>query len=1156
MTRKHCLSGMALLTFGLSVAAFAGAPAAPGGAPAEDINPKAIHLSAARSAVDVRDWKRAISHFRAALETDPADLDLRKELAGVLFTAGYVDQALAEYDRILETASHRHDVRDAAVTATMAIRDFDAAISRLLRYPRARRKDRAYRLRLARAYAWSKRPGQALPLYEGLVREAPGQRETYREYLAALLAANEWSALARESAAYLERWPDDVQVCLYRIDVLLRGDDVGAAVLVLQALARNPAAASDDVWVRLGDLQLACGFDLETVRAMLEEASARRAAPKVRVRLAVLYAYDGQFHRAFAALERAGKEGAPVHQVMAARAELYALAGMYRTALRQFAALLRVDRADARALKGMARAAAPLQRLDQAKSALLRALIQCPGDMDATYQYVRLLEERGETKEALAVVNAVIAGAPQSPTARLLLGRLLTAAGQREKAGEAFAFVTERLVETGTDAMVRTGRITETNLRLVPPAVWRDVIVRAPGDEAARAHLAGALYREARLGESSRVWEALVAAQPQNPHYTLGLVGSLVARGLHARPENRKRVTDALDFLLQADALSQADAARLAELLAKMEKWEEVVAVTTRSMQKQADDVHATALHAGALLALGREDEALAVIERYLAAKPDNVPARFRLWARLGDFARSKDDTAYARASAGLRKILDEEPANLDVSHALARLATTHKDYDSGRGSLERILDAAPGDADALLWRARLESWDGEYDASLEYYGRYAAANPSDRRVHLERARVLGWALRFQEALDAYSAGIRAEGADDPPGDGASDWARALYLEREAKRYRWHDRARRAVRMQDELLVLRPNDPELLFDRGQMATRFGFSRRAADYYERTLLFAPGHIHARNALDYERRRLNARVRETYSFRREKGFDDNFEIEEQLLTTTIWSPELGVLGGLGTLWWLGAEVERGWYHFDGFRDPTVRRYKLMARKRLYSGLEFDGWLRRSRYTVTSHTTTNFGLGASCKVFDFLDTGLTYAREDVLENFPTMNADIQRDVYAVTLAAACTRRLSADIRAAWVQVDDGNDGRRVRGGAAWELLRYPRILKLAYLVEYWGYDSDNRVYFSPREFIQHGPSLHWRHYLNTEHYSGVNELYYGIRAPLLFDNHRHPYFNVGIEFLWDITNQWQLGGDATLIRSQPYDGTFAKLWLQYRF
>lgn len=273
------------------------------------VSRKRIRTRAARAAVRRRDWSRAIGHFEGALKADETDRALRAEFAGVLFQAGFGNRALAEYDRLL-AEQPTPEIRDAAVQTAMALRDFDSVLARLLEYPEAEHKSRVYRLRLARAYGWTHNYGKAVSRYAALVKETPDERIVRKEYIGALLAVNQWDTLDHEITAYLKRWPDDMDARLYRVDMLIRSDKLGQAKHALAVLEKESSEFHEGIYMRMADLQLACGAEVTEIREGIEKVIRDRIAPTLRVRLAVLYGHDGQFHRALIVLAQAEKENA------------------------------------------------------------------------------------------------------------------------------------------------------------------------------------------------------------------------------------------------------------------------------------------------------------------------------------------------------------------------------------------------------------------------------------------------------------------------------------------------------------------------------------------------------------------------------------------------------------------------------------------------------------------------------------------------------------------------------------------------------------------------------------------------------------------------------------------------------------------------------
>lgn len=1107
----------------------------------------------ARGAVARRDWNTALDRFQEALDLAPRDAVLRKEFAGVLFQAGNARRALEEYDRVLDQRPGDREAQDAGIDLCMAVHDFDSMLQRLVHYRPERETDRRFMLKLARGYLWTHQPAQAVRLLDALLRDAPDDRDLNKEYLIALLAAQMWDEFAARSEPFLVKWPDDEQVRLFRVDALLLQDRAVEALALLRDLTRDPAKASASVLLRAVDLRMACGEPTADVRAWLEAITRDRRLPELRLQVAILYAYDGAFHSAWTQVDAARREGASAALLAGIEAELYSIGQMPRTATERFAALLQAEQPGVRALKGAAQAALALRKLDVAKSLLRRAVIQFPGDMDATFRYARLLEERGETAEGLSLLNAVVAAHPQNPAARLLRGRAFLAAGQSERAAEDLDAVSLFLAEHGVAGAVASGLFPAPYLELIPSFVWRAVCTLSPKDAPLRAQLALALQREGRIPQAADQWEEIVRALPE-ARWRLHLVETLLAQGIATDAARRDRVQAEIATLVGAVDLDRPGLARLAEVLVRLENWEALLRVADRLLQAQSDDGYAVALAGSALMGLHRDAEAQALFERYRALAPENLLSEFALWSRLGYCGRQKEHPAYRKAMAFLTALAERQPENLDLRQAAGELAATHGEFDAGRGHFGAVNGADAADPIALLWRARLEAWDRRYDEALRLYTLYEEADPADRKVKLERARALGWALHYSEARREYNAGIERLQQQAPVDPNAEAWAKAAALERDAKSANWARRERTAIGCYDQLLTFRPDDPEILFERGQMATRLGFSKQAEDHYDRALLLLDdrtlAHNFVRDAIDFEQTRRHATLIQSYDFRRENGFSDLFEITEHLLTTTAWSPEID------GMFWLGAEVQEGFYTFQSFPGLTAERLRFMARKRFDNGLQLDAWVRGGYYWKVDNATFNGALEARYKAWDRLETLLGIDRLDVLENYRTIAQEIEADRIRLALGGDIAARWRADGQIAYVHYEDGNNGLRGRAALGYELLRYPRMLKLIYGLDYWNFQHDDRVYFSPRNYVQHGPMLHWRHYLNEQHYAGVNELYYGIKIPLGFDSNGKVYFGGGVEFLWDITHHWQVGAEANATWSQPYEGYFGRAWVQYRF
>jgi len=158
----------------------------------------------------------------------------------------------------------------------------------------------------------------------------------------------------------------------------------------------------------------------------------------------------------------------------------------------------------------------------------------------------------------------------------------------------------------------------------------------------------------------------------------------------------------------------------------------------------------------------GRSVEALALFERIVVERPDDVEVRLwvaRLQLRMG---RNEE------AEAGFRAVLVEHPSDVDARIGLGSALTRR---DAWREALALLHDAEPdaGDnADLFAALARAYRRGGDSRRVLEYYDRALALAPGDPDV------VEG----YEAAVRAYGSSLVAEGF----GEGGVSDARSASL--------------------------------------------------------------------------------------------------------------------------------------------------------------------------------------------------------------------------------------------------------------------------------------------------------------------------------------------------------------------------------------
>ena len=254
-------------------------------------------------------------------------------------------------------------------------------------------------------------------------------------------------------------------------------------------------------------------------------------------------------------------------------------------------------------------------------------------------------------------------------------------------------------------------------------------------------------------------------------------------------------------------------------------------------------------LHSRLLRARGRADEALAELERTLAAAPDLAEAR----CERGLLRASRTDldaAATAAAIADLQAGLAGDPAvgsllaSVDRMFASAELARLRGEHDEAFDLLQEVLEYEPTHVAARRSLARLALAQGQGDLA-----RYYAASAVDLQqgygpVYLARERqVLPIAMR---GLDGFLIDFAGELRDGPDNAlalahrGLVQLRRALRLAREGKLAEALAAAQGAVddhtstlQVHDELVGARNNRAVCLLVVADLALRLGDGERAA-----------------------------------------------------------------------------------------------------------------------------------------------------------------------------------------------------------------------------------------------------------------------------------------------------------------------------------
>ena len=209
-----------------------------------------------------------------------------------------------------------------------------------------------------------------------------------------------------------------------------------------------------------------------------------------------------------------------------------------------------------------------------------------------------------------------------------------------------------------------------------------------------------------------------------------------------------------------------------------------------------------------------RPDEALRAVGRAASLKPDYAPVHL-LAAELLEGAGNTE-----RAMDGYRRVLAVDPDSVPAELGVGRLLLRRGELDPAQEHLERAAKLAPRAGPVRAELARLYARQGDAEAaraagaaSRQLPDLVPVDDPVLTEVWDESVSVRG----YQERA------LRAETAGD------FDAAEAFY---------------------DHLLGLRPGDPDILYNFGNLHVRGRRFEAAAKRYEEALEARPGHVAAR------------------------------------------------------------------------------------------------------------------------------------------------------------------------------------------------------------------------------------------------------------------------------------------------------------------
>lgn len=354
-------------------------------------------------------------------------------------------------------------------------------------------------------------------------------------------------------------------------------------------------------------------------------------------------------------------------------------------------------------------------KLDRAKRGYKRVLQTAPNHAEALHLLGVIDLQRGNARQAAALIEKAIAAAPGLAPAHYNLARAQKDLGQLPDALESV----RRAIEfTPADAdcwLLCANILIECDLKQEAASALGQLLTIAPQLDDARRARANLLMDLDKTEAALEEYEYL-ANNARVPHEALRDMAIL--------------------------RVQQDDKAGALPLLEK-------------TIKLKSDDWQARALAAGLLIDLDRNLDALPIVRGLLEEDPDNMDAKFKMGILLANIKRFKD------ALPILEYVHEHEPEN---SNALLKLAFTYQSlemFDEAIEHYEKMKVLLPDEARSWSNLAGLYFETEDYDKALEEGMESLRINPNVEQTYLNIGVMLQKIGDYDRAIDLYSRALR-----------------------------------------------------------------------------------------------------------------------------------------------------------------------------------------------------------------------------------------------------------------------------------------------------------------------------------------------------------------------------------------------------------
>jgi tetratricopeptide (TPR) repeat protein len=250
------------------------------------------------------------------------------------------------------------------------------------------------------------------------------------------------------------------------------------------------------------------------------------------------------------------------------------------------------------------------------------------------------------------------------------------------------------------------------------------------------------------------------------------------------------------------------------------------------------------------LVSEDRTDEAVALLEGYLAEQPDDQ----ELALMRAQFHMEAEE--YEQALDVFDRMLAAGPGQSEVLFAGAVLALQIEALDRARGYLERLRETGSRVDETVYLLGQLEEQAGHAELAMDWYGKVRGENLTSAQV-----RIAG--IHADQGDVARAREILQQLRDQYPGN-----LTTLYLI-EGELLREHGLDEQAAEVYTTALDADPDNADLLYARAMLAVGMDRIDLLEQDLRRILIAEPDHVDALNALGYTLADRTDRLDEAYS-----------------------------------------------------------------------------------------------------------------------------------------------------------------------------------------------------------------------------------------------------------------------------------------------